>query len=200
MAIGPGVLTLLVVLNLGLTLALCAGLVLLAARVRDQRRSEQEPTSSRPAHVRSEDTRQDEGLPETGASELGPLRGELDALHSASAELREDLRHTAASVVSRVAVVRYDAFDDMAGALSFSAAILDERGHGLIVSAINGRSESRCYAKPVTDGTSEHRLTAEETDAIRTALDGQGTVGSHGNGRGPATAPAGQGGRRRRAS
>ena len=46
-----------------------------------------------------------------------------------------------------VAVVRYDAFGDMGGRLSFSAALLDDIGDGIVLSSINGRGESRTYAK-----------------------------------------------------
>lgn len=98
--------------------------------------------------------------------ELAALRTDLGVVHDNTELLRELLRDG----VSRVAVVRYDAFEDMGGALSFSAALLDERGDGLIVSAINGRSETRTYAKPVQGGGSEHHLSDEETAAIRQAL------------------------------
>ena len=46
-----------------------------------------------------------------------------------------------------VAVVRYDAFADMGGRLSFSAALYDDSGDGFVLSSINGRSETRTYAK-----------------------------------------------------
>ena len=68
-----------------------------------------------------------------------------------------------------VGVVRYDAFGDMGGRLSFSAALLDEAGNGLVISSINGRSETRTYAKPLVDLRSDHTLSPEEQDAIREA-------------------------------
>lgn len=113
---------------------------------------------------------------------LTDVRRDLVTLHGDADHLRELLRST----VSRVGVVRYDAFEDMGGALSFSAALLDERGDGVIVSAINGRTETRCYAKPVTGGGSEHHLSTEEEQAIAQAIEG----------RPAATAPTGR--RRRR--
>jgi hypothetical protein len=75
--------------------------------------------------------------------------------------------------ISRVAVLRYDAFDDMGGALSFSAALLDERGNGMVISAINGRSETRSYAKMITAGTSTVDLTGEEAEAVEAAIEGR---------------------------
>lgn len=100
--------------------------------------------------------------------DLGGIRGRLAGLDAATLELRELLRAT----VSRVGLVRYDAFDDMGGALSFSAALLDERGDGLVISAINGRTETRCYSKTVVGGRSEHNLSEEEVAAIASAIDG----------------------------
>ena len=103
------------------------------------------------------------------ASELGRLREDLGVVHDNTEHLRDLLRGT----VSRVGLVRYDAFDDMGGALSFSAALLDEGGSGVVISAINGRSETRAYAKAVTAGDSEHNLSTEEHAAIDAALAGR---------------------------
>lgn len=100
---------------------------------------------------------------------LTDVRRDLVTLHGSTDHLRELLRST----VSRVGVVRYDAFEDMGGALSFSAALLDERGDGVIVSAINGRTETRCYAKPIVGGASEHHLSAEEEQAVVSAIEGR---------------------------
>ena len=66
-------------------------------------------------------------------------------------------------------MVRYDAFGDMGGRLSFSAALYDDDGDGLVISSINGRSETRTYAKPLIDLRSEHRLSPEEEQAISAA-------------------------------
>jgi hypothetical protein len=87
--------------------------------------------------------------------EVTQLRGDLSA---ARADLSDALRH--------VAVVRYDAFDDHGGRLSFSAALLDDAGDGLVLTSINARSETRTYAKGVKGGTSDHSLSPEELQAI----------------------------------
>jgi hypothetical protein len=68
-----------------------------------------------------------------------------------------------------VAVVRYDAFGDMGGRLSFSAAIFDSLGDGMVISSINGRSETRTYAKALRAHESEQKLSPEEEQAIREA-------------------------------
>jgi uncharacterized protein YlxW (UPF0749 family) len=72
--------------------------------------------------------------------------------------------------VQRVGLVRYDAFEDMGGHLSFSAALLDANGNGLVITSINGRQDTRCYAKPVESWSSRHNLSEEEEQAIRLAL------------------------------
>ncbi|MFN2556730.1 MAG: DUF4446 family protein [Nitriliruptorales bacterium] len=100
--------------------------------------------------------------------DLGDLRDDLAAL---GAQV-EDLRGIVDDSVSQVGVVRYDAFEDMGGALSFSAALLDGHGDGVVFSAINGRTEGRTYAKPITEGRSEFNLSPEESDAIELALNG----------------------------
>ena len=71
-----------------------------------------------------------------------------------------------------VAVVRYDAFGDMGGHLSFSAALLDDNGDGLVISSINGRTETRTYAKTLVGLQSEHTLSPEEKEAIEDARRG----------------------------
>jgi len=87
--------------------------------------------------------------------------GDLAALRS---DLEQALRH--------VAVVRYDAFGDMGGRLSFSAALVDDRGDGLVFSSIHARGESRTYAKGVVGGSSDATLTPEEQQALAAARAG----------------------------
>jgi len=79
--------------------------------------------------------------------------------------VREEMRGT----LSRVGVVRYDAFDDIGGALSFSAALLDEHDDGIVITSINGRADGRTYLKSIEGGASEHPLSEEETAAIAVA-------------------------------
>jgi hypothetical protein len=91
--------------------------------------------------------------------EVRTARGEID---TAKAQLADALRH--------VAVVRYDAFGDLGGRMSFTAALLDDAGDGLVITSINGRTESRCYAKGIKAGAGDAKLSPEETQAITLAL------------------------------
>ena len=94
------------------------------------------------------------GLP----SDPRALRQEVAAL---KAENAQAMRH--------VAVVRYDAFTDTGGQLSWSMALLDDSGSGVVLSAIQGRNDSRTYAKNVAAWSSDTQLSPEEDDAITNA-------------------------------
>ncbi len=72
--------------------------------------------------------------------------------------------------VQHVGLVRYDAFEDVGGRLSFSCAMLDEHGKGVVLTSINGRQETRVYAKPIAEGQSGYNLSSEEEEAIKQAL------------------------------
>ena len=81
-----------------------------------------------------------------------------------------EVRDVLARAIQRVGMVRFDAFDDMGGRLSFAVALLDAEGSGVVLSTINGRKETRIYAKPIDRGTSTIDLSGEEAEAIRRAL------------------------------
>ncbi len=73
-----------------------------------------------------------------------------------------------------LAVIRYDALSEMSGQLSFSVALLNALGDGVVLSSINGRSETRTYAKVVRNGVGAQPLSPEEERAVRAARLGQG--------------------------
>jgi Protein of unknown function (DUF4446) len=72
--------------------------------------------------------------------------------------------------VRHVSLLRYDAFEDVGGRLSFSCAMLDDHGTGVVLTSINGRQETRVYAKPIAEGRSSYNLSSEEEEAIQQAL------------------------------
>ncbi|HWD08531.1 MAG TPA: DUF4446 family protein [Actinomycetota bacterium] len=85
-------------------------------------------------------------------------------------ERQNDLALAMKASIRNVALVRYDAFEDMGGRLSFSAALVDDHGSGLVLSAISGRAEARAYAKIVEEGESEAGLSPEEQQVIGEAI------------------------------
>ncbi len=113
---------------------------------------------------------------ESGATQLTERTSGLDAAFrqlsdngdNLDARLKK-LEHTSESALTEVALVRYDAFGDMGGRMSFSVALLDAVGDGLVITSLNGRAHSQTYAKSVTEGRGTTQLTAEEEQAVSAA-------------------------------
>lgn len=99
---------------------------------------------------------------------LADLTTQVESVRDDVRRVRTDLRQS----LRNVAVVRYDAFGDMGGRLSFSCAVVDDDGDGLVISSIHARGESRTYAKGIVGGSSEITLTPEEQEALRAARGG----------------------------
>lgn len=102
------------------------------------------------------------------------LEGAVRQLAGGEKTLGEALR----GAIRHMGLVRFDAFEDMGGRLSFSAALLDDNGDGIVITSINGRQDTRCYAKQVMRGTSIHNLSDEEEQAIREAMTGRREIAS----------------------
>ncbi len=66
-------------------------------------------------------------------------------------------------------IVRFNPFPDMGGDQSFSIALADAQGNGLVISSLYGRTVSRVYAKPLRNWDSPYTLTDEEKEAIARA-------------------------------
>ena len=75
--------------------------------------------------------------------------------------------------IRNVSMLRYDAFRDMGGRLSFSLALLDATGDGVVITSINAHSETRTYAKVIQSGESTHDLSPEERQVLGQARNGQ---------------------------
>ena len=100
-------------------------------------------------------------------STVDGLRREVGALKSNLDQTRADL----ADALRHVAVIRYDAFGDMGGRMSFSAALLDDSGDGIVFTSINARSEARTYIRGIKSGVSlPSGLSPEETQAVQLAM------------------------------
>jgi uncharacterized protein YlxW (UPF0749 family) len=98
---------------------------------------------------------------------------DLDALDAVVVDLQARVAEVERNLdlcTSRVAMVHYDAFPDMGGKLSFSLAMLDEQGDGIVLSVINGRTETRAWGKRVVGGRSRQRLSDEESHVLERAM------------------------------
>lgn len=109
----------------------------------------------------------------------GETQAERTRLAADNSAAREQLRAAMEKVdkvistaLRRVALVRYDAFDDLGGRLSFSLAVLDSRGDGVALTSLAGRTETRVYAKPIRGGVGVTDLSPEEHEAVGAALTG----------------------------
>ena len=100
------------------------------------------------------------------------LAGDPDALPEDVVGLRQEvaaLRAEVAGSFRHLGIVRYDAFNDTGGRLSWSVALLDDAGDGVVLTAIHGRSEARSYAKSISGWASEQQLSPEEDSAVAAA-------------------------------
>lgn len=106
-----------------------------------------------------------EGLLMTHIDDVRHAMKKVDAL---SLECQR-LSGIAGTCVQNVGIVRFNAFEDTGSDLSFAIALLDAKNNGVVISSIFGRSESRTYAKPITDGQSPYFLSEEEKQALSKA-------------------------------
>lgn len=99
-------------------------------------------------------------------------RGDVDALPEDVVGLRQEvaaLRAEAKGALRHLGLVRYDAFADVGGRLSWSLALADDGGNGVVLTAIHGRSEARSYAKSISGWSCSQPLSPEEEEAVRSA-------------------------------
>lgn len=106
-----------------------------------------------------------ERIQRNGRMGIDAVPEDLLGLRQEVAALREEVRGS----FKHLSVVRYDAFADMGGHLSWSVALLDDAGNGVVMTSIHGRSDARSYAKTVTAWKSDAQLSPEEEQAIASA-------------------------------
>jgi len=101
------------------------------------------------------------------------LQGRLDKTHRNLDELASrfaQLDRRVDGVVSCVAVVRYDAYENTGGHQSASVALLDASRTGIVFTAIQGRDYARIYVKELEDGRAPVALSPEEQEAVERAM------------------------------
>lgn len=69
----------------------------------------------------------------------------------------------------KVGIIRFNPFKGQGGDQSFSIAILNGLGGGVVITSIYGRKENHIFAKPVKNGQSPYPLAEEEKEAIKIA-------------------------------
>jgi len=73
--------------------------------------------------------------------------------------------------VQKVGIVKYDAFNEMGGKLSFALAMLDKENNGYVINAMHSREGCYTYIKEIIKGESYIPLGTEEKEALNSALE-----------------------------
>ena len=75
------------------------------------------------------------------------------------------------STFQKVGIVKYDAFNQMGGQLSFSLALLDENDNGFVLNSVHSAEGCYSYTKEIKNGMCEISLGDEEREALNIAMD-----------------------------
>ncbi|MCI8509840.1 MAG: DUF4446 family protein [Lachnospiraceae bacterium] len=75
----------------------------------------------------------------------------------------------------KIGLVKYDAFKEMSGKLSFSLALLTENHDGIIITSMHSREGCFTYCKEVTNEESYYILSEEERIALNVAMGKEGS-------------------------
>ena len=73
-------------------------------------------------------------------------------------------------------LIKYDAFKQMGGMLSFSLALLNDQNNGFIINSVHSSDGCYSYTKEIKDGISEISLGEEEKKALDIALNSNNRV------------------------
>ena len=98
---------------------------------------------------------------------------EVEQVAATNARILEEnelIRQFIRKSLVRTAMVRFRAFEDMGGDLSYAVALLDANNDGVIFSSIFAREDSRSYIKPIKNGSSEYPLSDEEKSVLQEAM------------------------------
>ena len=86
-----------------------------------------------------------------------------------------DLRHKK-DIDQKVGIVKYDAFREMGGQLSFSIALLDQKDNGFVMNSVHSASSSYVYTKEIENGKSAIELSDEEREALQIAINSSPSI------------------------
>ncbi|HJB33614.1 MAG TPA: DUF4446 family protein, partial [Candidatus Blautia merdipullorum] len=87
-------------------------------------------------------------------------------------DIREMSKHTEKNY-QKMGIVKYDAFNEMGGKLSFAIAMLDGNNSGWILNAMHSREGCYTYVKEILKGESFVELAEEEAEALDKAIYGE---------------------------
>ncbi len=108
-------------------------------------------------------------LEETLIEKLDQIQSLAEA-NEANNQKIESLTNNLKLTYQKMGLVKYDAFHEMGGKLSFSLAMLNERNDGFIINAMHTREGCYTYIKEIVDGNSIIVLSEEEQQALSRAM------------------------------
>ena len=82
----------------------------------------------------------------------------------------EDIYENLKKTVQKCGIVKYDAFHEMGGKLSFALVMLDKNNTGHVINAMHSREGCYIYIKEIINGESYIPLGDEEKQALEKAL------------------------------
>lgn len=100
--------------------------------------------------------------------EVSGFKSELTNLETNFKELKiEGLSH-----LQRIELLRFNPYHDTGGNISFTIAMLDNKGTGIILTSLHARSGTRIFAKPIFEGKSKYELSSEEETVLKKTING----------------------------
>lgn len=99
---------------------------------------------------------------------------QVDSLILSNKQNEKDIQNIFANMkftFQKVGLVKYDAFQEMGGKLSFSIALLNEKNDGFVLNAVHSREGCYTYIKEIVDGNSIIVLAEEEQEALKMAME-----------------------------
>lgn len=105
--------------------------------------------------------------------EIGALFNDIKTLKDSSEKNRKDIKKIIDNIhecYQRVGIVKYDAFKEMGGKLSFSVALLNDNKTGFIINSIHSTDGCYVYTKEIIEGDCAISLGDEEKKALMLAL------------------------------
>lgn len=98
---------------------------------------------------------------------------EMDSIKKNDARRAKEykiIRKNMTNCFRKIGLVKYDAFNQMSGTLSFSLALLNEKNDGIILNCMHSREGCFTYAKEIIGGESYVVLSDEEKSALQQAI------------------------------
>jgi len=99
---------------------------------------------------------------------------DIDRLKSSDVQKRRDIKRINDNLMityQKRGIVKYDAFAEMGGKLSFALALLDKNNSGFIINSMHSREGCYTYIKEIVKGESYILLGEEERQALELAID-----------------------------